>query len=92
MSEAPYDAARLDNRGRIVSVLHSELRLIAGNCPACGAVIAVVNHGEGWPLLTCRCGWQGDTHAPLNKVRLECVVPPDGGSLASKPIMEAHDE
>lgn len=46
-------------------------RLISGNCPNCGAVIACINYRGSWPMLRCPCGWEGDTHAPLNKVRIE---------------------
>jgi len=40
-------------------------RMLVGFCPAhdCDRIIAVTNHGETWPLLTCACGWHGGTNA-----------------------------
>lgn len=55
--------------------LQFRARLIAGNCPECGQVLAIANHGEPWPMFECPCGWEGDTHSVMNKVRLERVSP-----------------
>ena len=66
-----YLRAKIADDGNIES---SWLRLIAGNCPRCGEVVAVFNHGQTWPLVKCPCGWAGDTHAPLNKVRFERIA------------------
>lgn len=46
-------------------------RLVAGHCPECGAVCAVLNDYETWPLVECACGWAGATTALANRVRLE---------------------
>ena len=34
-------------------------RFAAGNCPTCGRVVLVLNNGESWPLIACKCGWRG---------------------------------
>jgi len=70
-----YGRAAILKDGNIKSdFAHKPLRLIAGNCPGCGSVVAVVNHGQVWPLMTCYvCGWRGDTNAPASRVRLERV-------------------
>ena len=65
-----YRDATIDEQGRIVSA--RPYRLIAGHCPDCGRVVAVINHGQMWPLVHCGgCDWQGDTDSVANKVRLD---------------------
>ena len=41
----------------------SYVRMVIGNCPRCGAVLAETNHGEMWPLMECvgGCAWKGPT-------------------------------
>ncbi len=63
--------AYIQRDGNIAS--SSLLRLAAGNCPTCGSVIAVVNHGQSWPLVRCQCGWAGDLDAIVNRVRLDRI-------------------
>lgn len=46
-------------------------RVIVGHCPDCAAVLVVENNYEVWPLVRCRCGWGGDTHAISNRTRYE---------------------
>ncbi len=38
-------------------------RIVIGNCPRCGCVIAYATEaGQAWPLLSCRpCEWTGAT-------------------------------
>lgn len=52
-------------------------RIIVGHCPnpECGPwgglPIVVLNNHETWPLVTCRCGWAGDTTQLVNRYRLD---------------------
>lgn len=52
-------------------------RILVGHCPSpeCGPfggrAIAVLNHHESWPLVTCPCGWVGATDELVNRVRLD---------------------
>lgn len=50
---------------------HQPARVIAGHCPSCGEVVVVFNNHETWPLVQCRCGWQGATTSVYNRIRLE---------------------
>ena len=46
-----------------IPAMTSYVRIVIGNCPRCGAVLAETNHGETWPLMKCDggCHWQGPT-------------------------------
>lgn len=46
-------------------------RVIVGHCPECMRVVVVFNNFESWPLVTCTCGWQGQTTDVRNRVRAE---------------------
>ena len=46
-------------------------RVLLGHCPVCGRVVVVENHHEVWPLVNCRCGWDGATDEIADYVRYE---------------------
>lgn len=46
-------------------------RVIVGHCPKCLRVLVVENHYETWPLVRCKCEWEGTTTQIHNAVRYE---------------------
>ena len=44
-----------------IPAMTSYVRMVIGNCPRCGSVLAETNHGETWPLMKCEgsCAWVG---------------------------------
>jgi hypothetical protein len=46
-------------------------RVVVGHCPKCERVLVVENSYEVWPLVVCKCGWEGATTAIDHAARYE---------------------
>ncbi len=73
--------------------MNAIVRIVIGNCPRCGAVLAETNHGETWPLMRCAaraaCDWEGPMDALFN-MHVFAQVPPTWLAHRAPPCEEGQ--